>query len=70
MQMTDSTSRSSLQQDSVSTAPVLTAAEYIAAVCLHIGVVHSFPSNVHDTSLSELRLMDISTTDVGLVCIQ
>ena len=47
---TDSTSRSSLQQDLASTAPVLTAAEYIAAVCLCIGIVLSSPMNVHGTS--------------------
>ena len=52
--MTDSTSRSSLQQDSASTAPVLTAAEYIAAVCLRIGIVLSFATNVHGTSLLEM----------------
>ena len=68
--MTDSTSKSSLQQDSISTAPMLTAAEYIAAVCLHIGIVHSFATNVHGTFLLEMCLMDISTTDVALVCVQ
>ena len=58
---TDSTSRSFLQQDSISTTPILTAAEYIATKYLPIGIVLSSALNVHDTSLSSLSVMEYST---------